>query len=624
MGLAACIRLAAAILACIGAAFGEEGGPAARRSRCESRIFCTGPLLRAVQESGIFADGKYFVDMVGKFSEDEILEKFSFLGAEPSRDQLAHFVNANFYPPGSELRIVLPRDWREEPQFIREILAAGAQGLADFARQVHSKWKTIIRYVDTSRICPNCASSVLPLPKPFVVPGGRFREMYYWDTYWIMEGLYASEMCDTATMMVENLVWLVENYGFVPNGSRSYYLNRSQPPLLCAIMQRYMMHCLSATADEEGGVEGVRSRWLAKVLPALDAEYAFWANFRSVSLPRQRPPDGQPSTGGDEEGASPPSHVLSRYFADTTEARPESFKEDMGLFATRKAREAPVEGEAAGSEAHDLFAHIASAAESGWDFSSRWFSGDHDDLSTIETANIIPVDLNFIMLRNEQLLASFHRAAGSPPAQAALYDERALRRKEAMDAYLQAGSEWRDYNFVRRTSAAMSKGNFFLSNLAPFFWSDEPSHLGGLEATEPPISSSMSGPTVETVDELFRSHGLLLFSHAGGIPNDLMHSHQQWDFPNVWPPLQHGMICAFEQLAHRLSVLEGGSGKEGGAKGEGRGAFWKRRALQLAQKMVNTAYCGNQTYGMTTTRGTTTLLCLQCRRKLTGARRSVL
>jgi len=65
-----------------------------------------------------------------------------------------------------------------------------------------------------------------------VIPGGRFRESYYWDSYWIVLGLLACDMKETARGLVQNLLDDVANFGFVPNGGRIYYLNRSQPPLL--------------------------------------------------------------------------------------------------------------------------------------------------------------------------------------------------------------------------------------------------------------------------------------------------------------------------------------------------------------------------------------------------------
>jgi alpha,alpha-trehalase len=79
--------------------------------------------------------------------------------------------------------------------------------------------------------------SLIAMQHPFLVPGGRFRELYYWDTYWVIKGLLTSGMLSTATGMVSNLVDLVHRFGFVPNANRRYYLNRSQPPYLTQMVE---------------------------------------------------------------------------------------------------------------------------------------------------------------------------------------------------------------------------------------------------------------------------------------------------------------------------------------------------------------------------------------------------
>merc|ERR1712062_954310 len=118
--------------------------------------------------------------------------------------------------------------------------------------------------------------SALPRKHGMVVPGGRFREMYYWDTYWVIRGLVVSDMIETARGIVFDLVNMVKEIGFVPNGGRIYYLDRSQPPLLTA-MVREIYKVTQNTAS------------LADILPALEKEYAFWMNPKSgrrVELPR--------------------------------------------------------------------------------------------------------------------------------------------------------------------------------------------------------------------------------------------------------------------------------------------------------------------------------------------------
>eukprot|EP00397_Hematodinium_sp_SG-2012_P030050 GEMP01031798.1.p1 GENE.GEMP01031798.1~~GEMP01031798.1.p1 ORF type:complete len:280 (+),score=59.98 GEMP01031798.1:522-1361(+) len=178
----------------------------------------------------------------------------------------------------------------------------------------------------------------------FIVPGGRFREIYYWDSYWIVKGLLQSgpAMRDVAQNIILNLLDLVARFGFVPNGTRLYYLSRSQPPLLASMLHAYLN-------DENISVETSSPLWerIAKsardaagkdealvrhALPLLEAEYRWWMEKRSYEVYL----DGV-------------GYALNHYDSDSTCARPESYPYDKvcprGIIA---------------------------CCESGWDFSSRW------------------------------------------------------------------------------------------------------------------------------------------------------------------------------------------------------------------------------------------------------------
>jgi alpha,alpha-trehalase len=72
--------------------------------------------------------------------------------------------------------------------------------------------------------------SLIPLPYPYIVPGGRFQEIYYWDSYFTMLGLSVSGRFDLIENMVDNFSFLIKTLGHIPNGNRSYYISRSQPP----------------------------------------------------------------------------------------------------------------------------------------------------------------------------------------------------------------------------------------------------------------------------------------------------------------------------------------------------------------------------------------------------------
>ncbi|XP_045693512.1 trehalase-like [Phyllostomus hastatus] len=106
---------------------------------------------------------------------------------------------------------------------------------------------------------------------PFIVPGGRFLEFYYWDSYWVMEGLLLSEMPETVKGMLQNFLDLVQIYGHVPNGARVYYLQRSQPPLLTLMMDRYVTY----TND---------TAFLRDNIGTLALELDFWTKNRNISV----------------------------------------------------------------------------------------------------------------------------------------------------------------------------------------------------------------------------------------------------------------------------------------------------------------------------------------------------
>ncbi|PJF17310.1 Trehalase [Paramicrosporidium saccamoebae] len=498
------------------------------REQCRSEIYCQGPLLATVQSSDLFIDCKRFVDMPGKYSEDIIVKNFAKLPKNASKDAVMGFVTDNFERPGHDLRVVVPGDWIEEPPSIKKIKN---HRLREFALAVHSKWKALVRMVDPEKTCQECASSVLKLPHPFVVPGGRFRELYYWDTFWILEGLYVSGMCETAHMNIKNFQWMIKTYGFIPNGSRTYYLNRSHPPLFTMMVRRYMDQCVPLKEQ---------SQYIKEILPYLDQEYMFWDKFRSVKLMNPTDPKRP--------------FRMSRYHADTNLPRPESFLQDVlsaqtnGLSTDARKR---------------LFQQIATGAESGWDFSSRWFNGSATNFTSIVTSNIIPVDLNSIMYRNEMILADFHDLGGTP-ASSKRYGERAQNRLEGIKTYLWKKDEWIDYDFVRKVSMNSEK-TFVVSNLAALWY-------GAFSAAE-------LSPTA--IERMLQKYWHVLWGYPGGIPIGEVSSGQQWDFPNVWAPIQLHFINVFEALASKLP--------DGGA-------FWKRRAVDVAQKLINTTYCGYHNY----------------------------
>ncbi|KAM9852851.1 trehalase [Aulostomus maculatus] len=458
---------------------------------CDSEIFCSGPILHQIQKAKFFDDDKYFVDMKLKAAPDVVLGAFYNLATESPNmtvptDKLQEFLGAYFEQPGTEFESWIPQDWHDKPKFLEKVADVE---LRNWAGKLHDLWKSLGRKIVADVKDHPELYSLIDTPHPVIVPGGRFRELYYWDSYWVINGLLLSEMTDTAYGMIQNFLYLVNRYGFVPNGGRIYYERRSQPPFLTLMVERYYQ----ATKDKE---------FLRAAVPALEQEYRFWVQNRSVTV----------NIGGAE-------YVLNRYHVEVDSPRPESYTDDLEL----------AEGLSDDSRRR-LWMELKAGAESGWDFSSRWFiNSDGHNSSTLaetRTSQILPVDLNALLCLNEKTLASLHRLLGDGDS-AALYDQAASRRQEAMEAVLwDAGrGAWFDYNMVTRSN----HNEFYPSNLAPLW------------------AQCYSQP--EMADKAMRYlKGSGALQYPKGVPTSLRDSGQQWDYPNAWPPLQHILIEGLSKI----------------------------------------------------------------------------
>lgn len=214
--------------------------------------------------------------------------------------------------------------------------------------------------------------SIIHVKNPVIVPGGRFREFYYWDSYWIIMGLLQSEMYDTAKGMLENFLSIINRFGFIPNGGRIYYSERSQPPLLAAMIKTYV----EKTKDLE---------FMKMAVPILEREFYFFYNNHMVEVKGM---------------------ALAVYGDKSTGPRPESYLEDV---LTADYLESDKEKEAMWSE-------LKAGAESGMDFSSRWFikNGTNEgDLKDLKCRSIVPVELNAILFWNARIISDFHLMSGN-------------------------------------------------------------------------------------------------------------------------------------------------------------------------------------------------------------------
>lgn len=149
------------------------------------------------------------------------------------------FVTDNFKGEGLELEQVAIQGFNPTPAILNNVSDPIYRA---FVSTVHGYWALLIRQTNDSALCQAgaCASSLIPLNHTIVVPGGRYRELYYWDSFWIITGLLESELYSYAWNLLQNFMDLIEAYGFLPNGGRKYYLNRSQPPVFTQMVDAYV------------------------------------------------------------------------------------------------------------------------------------------------------------------------------------------------------------------------------------------------------------------------------------------------------------------------------------------------------------------------------------------------
>jgi alpha,alpha-trehalase len=421
-----------------------------------------GALFADVQMAAIFPDSKTFADALPREDPADIAARYMAERTRPDFD-LAAFVRAHFDVPASA----------PSPA-----PASGARATTSMESHIEQLWSVLVRPPDR----PVAHSSLIPLPSPYVVPGGRFREMYYWDSYFTMLGLVQSNRLDLVKDLLDDFASLIRTIGHVPNGTRTYYLSRSQPPFFGAMVALY--------ASKAG---------MAAALPYLDAlerEHAFWMD------------------GADQLAAGtafrrvvrlPNGALLNRYWDDRADPRPESYKEDAQLAASLAADARPA-----------LYRNLRAAAESGWDFSSRWMRDPHD-LRTLETVDLAPVDLNSILYEAERTIARLHAsrgAAGDDEAARRFATEADTRRRALVEAAYDGGTGY-FYDVRWRTGARVTDRPTMAAAALLYFGLATPAQARAVAA------------------RLQRD-----FLKPGGFVTTTVASGQQWDAPNGWAPLE--------------------------------------------------------------------------------------
>ncbi len=425
-------------------------------------------LYEDVMMHGIFPDSKTFADASPLGPLHEITSMYQKIDRTDPL-QVSHFVH----------------HWFELPQaFTTKVIDP-----LPILQHIKSLWNQLIRKEDE----PITNSSLIPLPYSYVVPGGRFREIYYWDSYFTMLGLRENGRSDIISNMVKNFAWLIDHFGHIPNGNRSYFLSRSQPPFFSLMVE--------LLSDIEG-------HDVYKIyLPQLLREYSFWMN----GLEKQADKFRRIVKVGDHQ-------YLNRYYDDSNSPRAESYLEDIKLHKENF------------EEPNELYRNLRAACESGWDFSSRWFAKEND-LSSIRTTEIIPVDLNSLLYILEKTIEKVYRIS-EDEQKANEFEALAQQRAGLIQQWL-----WNDEDGIFSDLIFQSKkfGTPSLAMMYPLF--------AGI------ATQQQADRTIQYLkDQFLRPGGWVTSNHKTG---------QQWDAPNGWAPLQWITFIALKKYGFTDLAKEG-------------------------------------------------------------------
>ena len=358
---------------------------------------------------------------------------------------------------------------------------------------------------------------LLYLPNPYVVPGGRFNEMYGWDSYFIILGLLRDGRVNLARGMVENFFFEIEHYGGILNANRTYYFTRSQPPFLSSmVLAVYDAEAEQAKSPEE---QAQLRAWLAHAYNYAQRDYSLWTSdvHRAGDTGLARYYD----LG---EGPVPEMTDDSTYYPDTIRwllAHPQL---DPGYLVTLPdsptAAELPkvdalscdAKVSVVCTRAHvdghwltkDFYKGDRAMRESGFDPSSRYgpFSGS--------THHFVSVDLNSLLYKYEADMARI-AATLKKPEDAVQWKRRAKIRRAAINHYLWDPKQglYMDYDYMTHQQSTY----VYITTLYPLW-------AGAADAEQ--------AKAVE-------SH-LNLLEHPGGLAMSTYNSGLQWDLPFGWAP----------------------------------------------------------------------------------------
>ncbi len=445
-----------------------------RRSRSQtSPDEAWGELFSNAQSSRIEDDEKLVADLIPRRRMRHIQQEYLLEKQDPHFD-IRDFMNRHFYSFSNH-----HKSFKADPS-------------QTVSQHISLLWDEL------ERTNTKTTGSLVGLPYSYIVPGGRFNEQFYWDSYFIMLGLAADNRWTMIEDMINNFAYMLENYGMIPTANRTYFLSRSQPP--------FFSHMIKLLARHKG------EKVLIKYLPYLLIEHRFWMRGHSKLAV-------QDHRAFARVAQMPRGTLLNRYYDNKITPRPESMTKDVQTAA-----------QAASRQSDRLFLHLRAGAESGWDFSSRWLIGEQG-LDSIHTADIIPVDLNSLLYHLEETIAGAYRLTNDDMNERRFHTM-ATRRKDAVQQYCWDDEQkfFGDYNFHHNELT----GHITLAGVYPLF-----------------VKIASAEQAKHVADRIKKD-----FLKEGGLATSLEDTGQQWDAPNGWAPLHYIVIQGLRNYGYHSLAQE--------------------------------------------------------------------
>jgi alpha,alpha-trehalase len=346
-----------------------------------------GELFDSIMVNHVFEDSKTFLDMTPLMPTDQVIALFKDMRKKPDFNWQT-FINQAFAPPKKDTLVFEANTSRSVEDHIMAL------------------FPFMERAADSATL-----GSILPIPRPYFATSGQIHELTYADAYFTMLGLQAAGKVDMMENMVENFAYLINTEGFIPMGNRTYWATRSNPPYFACMVQ--------LLADVKG------KEVLAQYLPQLEREYFFWMTGEENPAPKDMAIHAHV--------VQVDRNTLNRYYGKIEKPRPESYLIDKSIVQTSNR------------PAAETYRHIRAAAESSWNFSSRWFE-DTKVINSICTSDIIPVDLN-ALLYNLEITISKAKIVEKKYNEATEWEKKASHRREALMRYCWAESKGTFFDF---------------------------------------------------------------------------------------------------------------------------------------------------------------------------------